>query len=327
MALLDMEGFDRETDLSLSNWFDFGIGSGNVSADGAGAFGYGRACIVPYGLGRNVPNTQVFWWQAHIYVGAVPGGDWAVKWNDGGASQCLFGFEADLRGKVWINGGSSATPSPLVALNSWNFFQIRVNVANTGGYYEIWVNGVLVHTFTGDTQITANAYINQWAILNSGGERFDNVAMYTEAGNAPNERTPETRIYAVLPTADTISGWTPSAGSDSYAMVDEQPEDGDTTYISTAGLDLVQMDAAAAVAGGNTIYAVGVEFVARKDDAGTNVLKPTLRISGNDLEGDAAGLSTSYQRFRTLWDQDPYTLADWTVSGANNAGIGVVRTS
>lgn len=325
--LLDYEGFDRETNLALSQWWDFGVGSGNVGADGTGALSYGRGCNVPYGNGRNIPATQTLWWQAHIYTAVVPGGDWAVKWNDSGASQCLFGFESDLRGKVWINGGSSASPSPIMAFNSWNFIQIKLHVAAVGGYYEIWVNGVLEHTFTGDTQITANAYVNQWALFNSGGEKFDNIIVYDEdPSSEPFARTLETRIYAEMVTGDESVAWTPSAGSN-WQNVDEQPNDGDTSYNATLSLVDDVLTCQTSVPAGNTVYAVAVEFDARKDDPGTAILAPLIEVDGTSYEGDAAGLTTSYQRFRTIWTENPATGNLWTVAQANAANIGYRRTT
>ena len=323
--LLDYEGFDRETNLALSNWWDFGVGSGNVGADGTGALNYGRGLLVPYGNGRTFAAQQEIWWQAHIYVGAVPNGDWAVKWNDSGASQCLFGFEADLRGKVWINGGSSATPLPILAFNAWYWVQIKLRVAAVGGFYEIWVNGVLQHTFSGDTQITGNASVNQWALFNSGGERFDTVMLYNESGDAPNSRTAECRIYAELATGDDVVAWTPSAGAN-FECIDEQPNDGDTTYVSTVVPALDTYEYPGSVAAGSVVFAVAVEMVARKDDGGSNIINPVVSVGGVDYPGDSFGLTASYQRYRSLWTENPATGAAWTTTEANAAGAGVERT-
>lgn len=326
MALLDYEGFDRETNLALSNWWTFGVGSGTVSADGTGPLSYGRYLGVPYGNGRGFTAKQVVWWQGHIWVNSVPNGDWSVKLNDSGASQCLFGFTSDLKGKVWIDGASSSTPSPIIALGAWYWIQIRVRVATTGGYYEIWVNGVLQHTFTGDTQITANASVNQWALFNSSGERFDNVMVYDETGDAPNARTAECRIYSDLADADDVVAMTPSAGSN-YECVDEQPNDGDTTYVSTAvpATDIYSFPTS--ITPGSVVYAVGVEYVARKDDGGSNILNSLIDVGGVSYDGASNGLTTTFQRFRDFWGVNPATGLPWTVAQATAVKAGVERNT
>ena len=87
--LLDFEGWDRETNLALSNWYNFGVGSGSVSADGTGTFGYGRAINVPYGNGRTIPAQSVIWVNFHIYSTSPPGGDRVLSFLDSSSEQVM----------------------------------------------------------------------------------------------------------------------------------------------------------------------------------------------------------------------------------------------
>ena len=74
------------------------------------------------------------------------------------------------------------------------------------------------------------------------------------------------RVHQLIPNGDGASEqWTPSAGSDSYAMVDETPHDSDTTYVEgvTSGhrssFTLPNLDPA-----GATAFGVQVDTVAKK---------------------------------------------------------------
>jgi len=325
MALLDYEGFDRETNLALSNWWDFGIGSGSVSADGTGVLGYGRYADGTAGNGRNLAaNHQTFWFQAHLRINTPHGGDWTYKFNDSGAQQFWVGFEADLRVKYVLPSGVVTMAGPVMALNAWYWIQIRIHIANSGGSIQFWSNGVLQHTYTGDTQITANAWVNQWALHNGGATFHDNCMLYSETGNAPNARTGECRVYSFLATSDVSVAMTPSAGSN-YQCVDEQPNDGDTTYVSTPVPATDIYGYSGTITPGSTVYAVGVEYVARKDDGGTNIVNPVLQVGGVTYDGPTVGLTTSYQRQNHFWDLNPATGLPWTVSAANAVNAGIER--
>jgi hypothetical protein len=128
--------------------------------------------------------------------------------------------------------------------------------------------------------------------------------------------------------AGASSGWTPSAGSN-YQNVDEQPNDGDTTYNSTTTVGAEDTYACpASVPAGCAVYAVAVEADVRKDDAGTNDADALLRSGGvNYASGSPLSLTTQYQRLTRIWKTDPATGAQWTVANANASQPGVKRTA
>lgn len=327
MALLDAEHFNRETNLSLSNWFNFGLGSGNVSADGSGPFNYGRSCQVPYGLGRTIPARSAIWFQSHFWLTSAPNGDRSYVLQDSGTQQVGVTFTSDLRCTIQVPGGNFSSALPVMTFNAWYFIQIRVFIADSGGTVDVYVNGTLKHSYVGDTKTTANNTVNQWALFNCGSNRYANVLLYDETGSAPNAKTPETRIFADLPqNAGAATGFTPSAGAN-WQCVDEQPNDGDTTYVSAAAATVDDTYSyPAAIPGGSIVYAVMVELVARKDDAGLNDLDSLIRSGGTTYAaGDTFGLTATYQRYRSVATVDPATGAAWSVSAANTAEVGVRR--
>lgn len=329
MALLDFEGFDRETNLALSNWWNFGVGSGAVSADGTGPFGYGRAINVPYGNGRTFAPQNVLWVNFHVYLTGAPGGDRILSLLDSASEQVMLTFTSDLRINVRAAGTNYYSTLPVLAFNAWYFVQIRVRIDNSVGTVDVYINGSLKFSMTGDTQSTANNSVNQWAMFNpAAGSFYDNFIIYNETGAAPNAKTPETRIFATLPTgAGAASGFTPSAGAN-WQNVDEQPNDGDTTYNSAAAAvtDDLYVCGGSVVPAGSIVYALAVEIDARKDDAGLNDIDGLIRSGGTTYaNGDTFGLTSTWQRFRSVATLDPATGAAWTVANINNAEVGVRR--
>lgn len=329
MALIDFEHAARETNTALSNWFSSTDMA--VRADLTGPFNYGRAMFT-FLTRRNLPaNYATIWANFHFkQFGAASASD-IFYWTDTGTKQVGVGLDTLNRVYVTVGGTTVATSSPNVwALNAWYFLQLRVSIANAGGNIQVWLQGVKIIDFTGDTQNTANAYVNQWNLTrNNNNTDLANLIIYDETGNAPNARTPETRIFADLPTgAGAATAWTPSAGSN-WQNVDEQPNDGDTTYNSAAAAatDDLYGFPAATIPGGSVVYAVAHEYDLRKDDAGANEVDSLIRSGGTTYaKGAANALTSSWQRFRAIWDTDPATGVAWTVANANAAQVGVRRT-
>lgn len=335
--LLDYEHFNRETNGNLSNWWLYWEGSSSISADGTGPFGYGR--YLQSGGNNGGPsralasNPQTLWFQGHLMFTSYStyGGSY-LQFDQGGSSQLRFGVNSN--GQLIVGRGDLtpvATSSRIFSLSTWHFVQIRASIANTGGTVEIWVDGQKWLTYTGNTQNTGSAWVDRWWLGTSisGFYRWANIIVYDETGAAPNARTPETRIFADPPAgAGASTGWTPSAGSN-YQAVDEQPNDGDTTYVSAASALLDDLYSfGAPVPAGAVVYMVGAEIDACKDDAGTNNVDVLIRGNTTVAAGGSPfALTTAYQRFRGWKETDPSTGAAWTVANANGSQVGQRRTA
>jgi hypothetical protein len=280
---------------------------------------------------RNLPaNYQTLWFNLHFQQTGLAGAGDFFRLRDAGTTQ--FGLGLNGSNQISVNAGGAAlavSASNVWAVGAWYFIQGRVSIANAGGRIEIWLQGQKVIDFTGDTQNTANAYVNQWQMTRNNNLTIQtNLILYDETGDAPTTRTPETRIYADLPTgAGDTTGWTPLSGSN-WQMVDEQPNDGDTSYNAAAAAttDDLYGYPGATVPGGSIVYAVAAEMDCRKDDAGTNDLDTLVRTGGTTYaHGSTFALTASYQRYRTIWTQNPNTVAAWTPAEANAAQVGVRR--
>jgi len=335
MAIVDYEHFSKETNGFLSNWFDL-LGDCFPQADGSGPFGYGRAAR-GFQFGRNLsPAINDFFVQFHFYLPSTAALDPPTTFlqlkNAAAADHVSFTMNFATR-KIIMNYQTGSTDCTVgsFAYDSWNFLQIRVHIGNADGAIQVWQNGTSIGSVINvDTEITGGPLCHKWTLTSGDQILFANLLIYTESGNVPNARTPETRIFAVMPNSNGfVNDFTASAGVN-WECIDEQPNDGDSSYVSAASAPLSELYVcpnSGAVAG-STVYAVGVELDARKDDAGTNELDELIRSGGTTFSaGNPSVLTSSYQRFRAIWDTDPATAAAWTVANANTAQIGFRRTS
>jgi hypothetical protein len=331
MALLDWEGFDRET----ANLNIFSSTNLPISADGAGCYGYGRTANTNNGsasrLSAFAPISNGFF-QCHARIDSVANTNgMQFRCYLGANEQCHVRLDLDQKLALYRGSTRIAASSVRYPVNAWFFIQIRFQPAVSGGSVEVRLNGATVLSFSGNC---ANSGSDGWDGWGIGGVSpmmyWDNIVVYSASGAIPNTWTPETRIYEDLPNgAGALAEWTPSAGAN-WQCVDEQPSNGDSDYVSAASSPLTDVYAfpSSTVPAGSIVYAVAVHATARKDDAGTNDLDLVLRSgSTNYASGTSSGLTASYVRYRRLWDNDPATGTSWTVSGANAASAGIRRTA
>lgn len=326
MALLDFEGCAQENNAAIGNWWS--VAPNAIGAAGSGPYGEGRY-FWRY-ASKNHAANQSLWFNFHYYKQAGAGSAYdALDFRDGGTQQLIL---AVSNANVFVikkgSGATLATASgPTLSNGVWYFVQLRYTISTTVGTVELWVNGAQVATYSGNTQVSGNASCDRFVILE---DYFCNMAFYTESGAAPNARTPECRVYTGLPTsAGSVTGFVPSAGAN-WQCTDENPSNADTDYVSAAAAvtDDLYVSTGAQVAAGVVVYAVGVESVVRKDDAGVNAADVLIKTGATTAAGGAPlTLSTSYQRHKAFWSVNPATGLPWTVGESNAVEFGVRRTS
>lgn len=336
MAILDWEGFDRET-ANLGIFSDFW---GEITADGQGAWSYGRALYrstqqsARAGRYSSFPTTATLHFQCHFWCSAFSD-EARMGLLDGSSWQIFVRVQSDGVPRIVRGDGTIlASASNALQLNTWHFVQLRVTIANAGGSAELRIDGQTVATLaSGDTQNTATAGANGWKVEHTGdglNNRFDNVIVHDTVGDAPTSWTPETRIYETLPTgAGFTTEWTPTGAAANWQCVDEQPSDGDTTYVSAATAPLSDLyTAPAEAAAGGIVYGVAVHATVRKDDAGASEVDGLVRTGAATFaKGSPKALTTSYVRQRWLWTLNPATGLAWTLADANAAEVGIRRST
>jgi hypothetical protein len=139
----------------------------------------------------------------------------------------------------------------------------------------------------------------------------------------------DTRVDAVFPNANgTNRDFTPSAGTDDFAVVDETDDNEDTDYLTaTAAAQKCTMNFPNAPLTGADIYGLQVIVSGKKTDAGSSGHKAVARIGGTDYLGAERSLSTTYSFRRQPWDSKPSDSTPWTDTDFNAAEFGMQKSS
>jgi hypothetical protein len=219
--------------------------------------------------------------------------------------------------------------------NRWNYVEIRVKIHDTTGEIECKVNGVQVLNLTSqDTRRggTFSELSEVWFYaMTADGDAYDQAYVIddiyivtTDAGVHTTFLGP-TKIEGLFPSAegDNID-FTPSAGTDNSANIDENPAS-EADYNSSAtstNFDLFAMDNLSLIS--TNVYGVQVNVDFMVTEANPYGLMP--KIKTGTTEDDGAVLTTaddeaSVTNFH-MFDQDPDTATDWTPSGVNGMQAG-----
>lgn len=291
----------------------------------------------------NANLQTVFFGVAVNFETALPSGDTASHIACGDRNNndnCTLVFAPD--GAILVKRGGRAgtviaTTAPGVfAAGGYAFLEAKITASNTSGAVELRVNGVTVLNATGLDNVEGSNFeeISMLTFGNrasgSGGANYliCDLAMYDDIGDAPNDFVGDAVVLEDLPDADGAENdWTPSAGSDAWAVIDETPADGDTSYIesSTPGdrqtVTFPALDPIAA-----DVVCVSFQIIARKTDPGDGSV--SIGAISNGTEDQAAGiaLSEAYIGERAAWANDPDTSAPWTVARAGDVTLLLERT-
>jgi len=217
--------------------------------------------------------------------------------------------------------------------SSWSCVEGRVLIDNTIGRVQLWVNGVLVINFTGDTQNGGTAGINLVRLgiiqeLNAGdcGSSafvFDDIAINDTTGSRNNGRIGQGGIYPLFPTADTADkDWARSAGSDNYALVNSYPPDDDTTYVTATSVgdrDLYEFGNLTNV---NSIDAIAISGRLKTTFGAGAPVGFAMRSGATTGDVASHNVNAQWTTFTDVIETDPNTAAAWTLEAVNSVQAG-----
>lgn len=260
-----------------------------------------------------------------IRVNTFSGSDAIIRFRDGSTTQVDVAILTDgqIRFRLGSTFATIATSSVgTIIEDTWHYVEAKVLVHASAGTVEIKVDGVTVASATGvDTQQSGTAQVTNIQLEALGGSpSLDRQHIYIcdGSGSAPyNTFLGFIRIVTDLPDTDgTATLWTPSTGSDNYAMIDEATPDDDTTYNLGAIVDDDDQFLFPAIAEPGVPLAVQDFVVARKDDVGPREIALTMLsgLGGAVLDvGSSQALAETYKFFVETRIQDPAdgTPVDW----------------
>jgi hypothetical protein len=331
MALLFVDGADHyATADGLKKWNAFGTGvTINSSAGRRGGGAIALAGSTRF-VDKQLPSNYATLIVGYAFDAGGGSNTAMLKILDGATIHvALFLTAANAiaayRGDLTTLLGTSA--NGVVPVSGYFYIEAKVLISDTVGTVTVRVNGVAVLTLTGlDTRNAGNASATGFRIMGTSATSLvDDIYANDTSGGAPqNDFLGDCRIDTLFPNADgSNSAWTPSTGTDHYALVDESTPN-TTDYVETSGVgnkDTWNFQNLSAITG--TIYGVQVSSAALKDDAGARSIANTVKSGATNADGATQALSTSQLYYMDIWATDPNTAAAWTEANVNAAEFGV----
>lgn len=228
--------------------------------------------------------------------------------------------------QVYNNTSSIATSSAgLISPDTWYYIEAKVLVANSGTY-DIQLDGASILSGSADTQQGASAFCNRVRLLGSDNLTrvfiFDDWYVLDTTSAANNDLLGDRRVLTVFPTgAGSETDFTPSAGNN-WAAVDDNPPDGDTTYVESAVSTDTDLYGFADVSDLASINGVQINAIARKTAGDFNLALPVLS-NVTQSDGSAVAVTSSFANYHRIVEEDPDATDPWTESTLNAAEFGV----
>ncbi len=349
MTLIYGTGFDLCTtfaDAVLDGW-SIGTGTGTVDIQTANGRN-GNACLRINRSGNSVTAQRTFGTQTgQTYIG------FAHFMNTNAAIQAMVSIQDSGSNQFWVylnadgslvvqRGGATtlgSTAAGTFTANTYHFFEIGFVIAGgTSGSVTIRRNQTTVLTLTGiNTQATGNASWNQIAFGGGGNLnqssgvdfRYDDFYVCNSLGSVNNNFLGDIGVRAALPNAVGTNGGfaqTGGSGGGHYTAVNEKPNDGDSSYVSSSTIDTIDTYTYPALAGNvANIFGVLAKPVARKDDAGNRHISTRYRASGGselDFTATDMTLTTTYTQGMQIQELNPVTGLAWTASDISTGEFG-----
>jgi len=207
--------------------------------------------------------------------------------------------------------------------NEWNLIEMYAKTASApNGAYEVRINGVTVSSGTGlNTNQTGGTTIDRVVFQNQGsgsGRKFKikDIVINDGTGTVNNTWIGDKHVFTLFPNGDTADeDWALSAGTDSFALVNEASNDGGTSYIeSSTATEKTILDYGATGSEAN-IIGVSIHTVAALDAAGSETFDDIVAEGATETDSAAHTVaSTSYAMFDTVYETNPDTGVAWTAA-------------
>jgi hypothetical protein len=226
------------------------------------------------------------------------------------------------------------TVSPVLFANSWNHLEFWLDT--TSGEYWLYKEGVAVASLTGTDSSPLDTNIGIIGFADSEPGASNDPVFYIKSlivadGNGTEINSEGSigpvSLYYQDVISDVSGAWSPSTGSDMFAVLDKETPD-DTTYLSAddsppeaAVFELE--DLPADIVGIRAVMMVGRM---RKSDGGDAQVQMSVLSNGDADSGSDRAVATAFTYYWDISELDPDTAAAWTPTAFNSATFKLDRT-
>ncbi len=231
-----------------------------------------------------------------------------------------------------MGGTVIATQVNAQHMNAWYYIEFQVLADSTVGTYEVRIDGVNIPELTDtgvDTTISGNPNIDRVDIHIHQNGVIDDIYILNNAGSANNDFLGPIHVQGLRPDVDgNQTDWTPSSGSDHFALVNEDGTGSlgtnNVNTLTVTDTDLFGYDNLSRIDGAS-VSIPGVELVSLMEltGAGSEDFHHVIRSGG--MEHDASSQSvvtTSQEAFSDIFETNLAESTAWTVADINIVEFG-----
>ena len=280
-------------------------------------------------------DANVIFGCAYYSIQAGQVGALRVLYN--GSAQLAVTIRADgsIDVRQEYSGGTliGSTAAGVWPTSGWNYLEVKILLHQTAGTVVVKVNGgTVISEIAGDkdTCYRADTLWNQIEVSSGGGSTgIDDLYLCDGTGSVNNNFLGQVRAVPLFPQTDAVDAgsnadFTCSGGTDHGALVDDDPSDGDTSYVYSSTVDHVDTWSYPALGLTGTIKGVQLGLIAKKTDSETRAIRAVARpASTNRVDATDQYLSTSYARKSVIWETNPEDSEAWEVADIDGAEFGV----
>ena len=295
------------------------------------------------GFALNLPYNSVRYFGANsLTTNATVVAGFAVKFSNLDSSYQFFGLYdgaqdgvglwSESTGEISVKRDGTLLATSVganILVNVWYYIELKVKCASgTSGTYELRVNGINVASSTGaNTKAGANSYHDGFRFAGTTGLHdmiVDDFYFLDATGSVNNSFLSLKRVVTIFPdAAGDLDQWTASTGP-SYNMVNENPQDGDTTYVESSTSGQEDLWNYGAVGATGPVAGIQVSTDCRMTGATGYTLITQEKNGGVDSTGVSQPISSSsYTTKRQVFETNPRTSAPWNVTDLNSTQFGV----
>jgi hypothetical protein len=329
MSICGADGFDtyggnaskmleyRSVCFLSSYWSHHGIYSAFITNGGEMVWPIDGTTKTVAGFGF---HTNIFMYEANMVFFRA--------YDSTGVEQCRAYINSSGRIQAYCGSNLLGSSESIVEVGP-HHIETWARIDNLTGWIEIRVDGVVFLRVTNvKTQHTAIAGCYYLGVKSDGmpsdgnGLYIDDLIWADDSGTLNNSFIgPGKRVIEDVCDSDVAAtGYTPTSGTSVSAMLDDIPEDGDTSVVtSTASGDNFEVGFPALDDTVNNFLGVIFSHVSKKSDAGDATMTISS-VSGSSVSsGSANALATGYNVYNAVFEVDPATNAPWTNAAAQAA--------
>jgi len=230
--------------------------------------------------------------------------------------------------EAYVNGVLVGTSTIAVYAWTWYLIEVHYKMADAGDF-EVKIDGTLEIDYAGDTKPGTDTAFNRFDFTHWGGNWGfgDDFAMNDTTGEVDNSWCGDGKVILLTPNGNgDVTQLDGSDGNqtDNYLLVDDIPDDGDTTYVESDTIDEYDLYNLSPC-GLTNVDIQRVEVISLTRDTVAAGGKIALKIKTNGVEYDSSDISlltTFTPCHGTVHRTNPQSGLAWSVADLDALQIG-----